>query len=171
MQEVWKDIPNYEGLYQVSNLGRVFSLPKEWVGSKGCKNSHNGKLLSIYNSTKGYSRVVLINNGKRKTREVHQLVAEAFLGHTPCGFKLVVDHINNNKLNNTVNNLQLISQRENVSKNIINKTSKYTGVNFDKSRNKWQSRILIGGKRKHLGYFDNELDAYNAYIRKLEATN
>jgi CRISPR/Cas system-associated protein Cas7 (RAMP superfamily) len=109
-----------------------------------------------------------MNNGKRKTREVHQLVAEAFLGHVPCGYKLVVDHIDNNKLNNRVDNLQLISQRENASKNMINKTSKYTGVYFDKSRNKYGSRIQINRENIFIGRFDCELKAHLAYQNKLK---
>ena len=168
MQEVWKPVVGYEGIYEVSNLGRVYSLPKEWIGSKGCKRKHDGKLLSITYSNKGYPRVLLSSNGKSKTREIHQLVAESFLNHVPCGYKLVVDHIDNDKLNNRVDNLQLISQRENASKNIINKTSKYTGVYFDKSRNKYGSRIQIDGKNIFIGRFNCELKAHLAYQNKLK---
>jgi hypothetical protein len=168
MQEQWKPVVGYEGLYEVSNFGRIFSLPKEWIGSKGCKRKHNGKLLSISYSNKAYARVLLCNKGTNKTREIHQLVAEAFLGHVPCGYKLVVDHIDNDKLNNRVNNLQLISQRENSSKNVINKTSKYTGVYFDKSRNKYVSKIQIKGKNIFIGRFDCELKAHLAYQNKLK---
>jgi hypothetical protein len=171
MQEEWKPVVGYEGLYEVSNLGRVFSLPKEWIGSKGCKRKHNGKLLSVSYSNKGYARVLLCHKGTNKTREIHQLVAEAFLGHTPCRYKLVVDHIDNNKSNNNVENLQLISQRENASKNssksILYKTSKYVGVHFDKSRNKYASSIQIKGKSIFIGRFNCEFTAHLAYQNKL----
>ena len=172
MQEVWKDIPGYEGLYQVSNLGRVYALPKEWIGNKGCKNSHNGKYLSINYSSKGYSRVLLCSKGINKTREIHQLVAEAFLSHKPCGYKLVVDHIDNDKSNNNLDNLQLISQRENTSKNssksILHKTSKYVGVHFDKSRNKYAASIQINGRSIFIGRFNCEFTAHLAYQNKLK---
>jgi hypothetical protein len=85
------------------------------------------------------------------------LVAMAFLNHKPDGtHKIVVDHINNNKLDNRVVNLQLISQRENLSKDRKDGTSKYVGVCWKKSRNKWQVDIKIDGKRKYLGLFTDE---------------
>jgi hypothetical protein len=168
MQEVWKPVVGYEGIYEVSNLGKVFSLPRKWIGAKGCNRSHNGKYLSVQKSTKGYLRVLLSENGKSKIREIHQLVAEAFLNHTPCGYKLVVDHIDNDKTNNKVSNLQLITQRENASKNSCNKTSKYVGVSFDKSRNKYQSKIMINNKSIHIGRFETEYEAHLAYQQKLK---
>ncbi len=165
-------VVGYEGLYEVSNLGRVFSLPKKWVGAKGCIRSHNGKYLSVQKSTSGYFRILLSKDGISKTREIHQLVAESFLNHTPCRYKLVVDHIDNDKTNNKVCNLQLITQRENASKNasksILNKTSKYVGVHFCKSRNKYTSSIQIKGKSVFIGRFDCELKAHLAYQNKLK---
>jgi hypothetical protein len=99
---------------------------------------------------------------------VHQLVAMAFLNHTPCGMNLVVDHINSNKLDNRVENLQLITQRENSSKDIKNKTSKYTGVSWCKHRGKWLSQIYLNKKTYNLGRFNCELSAHLAYINKLK---
>ena len=171
MQEVWKSVVGYEGLYQVSNLGSVYSLPKKWIGAKGCLRSHNGKIMSVTLSPKGYPRVLLSNNGKTKTREIHQLVAESFLNHKVCGYKIVVDHIDNNKLNNNACNLQLVSQRYNSSKDRLFKTSKYIGVYFDKSRNKYATRIQINGKNIFIGRFDDEYKAHLAYQNKLNEIN
>jgi len=70
------------------------------------------------------------------------------------------------KINN-VSNLQLISQRENSSKDRKDGSSQYTGVSWFKKSNKWRSVIYINGKLKHLGLFDNELDASNAYQKTL----
>jgi ribosomal protein L15E len=71
----------------------------------------------------------------------------AFLNHTPCGYKIVVDHIDNNiKTDNRLENLQLITQRENVSKDIKNTSSKYIGVCWHKKAKKWRSSIQINGK-------------------------
>jgi len=117
--EIFKDIPGYEGIYQVSDLGRVKSLKfnKEKILKPGVNNH-------------GYYTVVLCK-GKRKTINVHQLVAMAFLNHEPCGYNgLIVDHKDNNPLNNRLSNLQLISQRENTSKDKKG-SSKYTGVSWN----------------------------------------
>ena len=172
MQEVWKPVVGYEGIYEITNTGKVYSLPKKWIGAKECIRSHNGKYLSVQKSTAGYFRVLLSKDGISKTREIHQLVAEAFLNHTPCGYKLVVDHIDNDKTNNKVCNLQLITQRENASKNssksINEKSSKYVGVCFDKSRNKYQSRIKINNKTIFIGRFETEYEAHLAYQQRLK---
>ena len=172
MQEIWKPVVGYEGIYEITNTGKVYSLPKQWIGAKGCVRSHNGKYLSVQKSTAGYFRVLLSKDGISKTREIHQLVAEAFLNHIPCGYKLIVDHIDNDKTNNKVCNLQLITQRENASKNssksIENKTSKYVGVFFDKLRNKYQSRIKINNKTIFIGRFETEYEAHLAYQQKLK---
>lgn len=168
--EVWKDIPSYEGIYQVSNLGRVKSLSKEKMIRGKYKTITKEKILSNrLSGFKGnqYLSVALYNNG-RKQHKVHVLVAMAFLGHKVCGHKVIVDHLNNDKLDNNLNNLQLISQRNNSSKDKKNKSSKYTGVCWVKDRNKWMSGIRINGKLKYLGLFKSEHDAHTAYQNKLK---
>lgn len=108
IKEIYKDIPNYKGLYQVSNLGKIKSL-----GNNKLKKE---KILKNRLSSSGYLHVYLSKNKEGKNFKVHQLIAMAFLNHIPNGHKIVVDHIDNNPLNNYVENLQLISQRENTSK-------------------------------------------------------
>ena len=98
---------------------------------------------------------------------MHILVAMAFLGHKPDGHKIVVDHINGDKLNNRLENLQLITNRENVSKDRNGCSSKFVGVHWDKSTSKWKAHIAIEGKQKHLGRFSNELQAAEAYQLEL----
>ena len=100
-------------------------------------------------------------------RTVNQIMAIAFLSHKPCGHKIVVDHIDNNKLNNKLYNLQLITHRENISKDKKG-SSKYTGVCWHKIKNKWQSSIAINGKIKYLGIFTNEIEAAQAYQNELK---
>ena len=155
-QEVFKPIPGYEGIYEVSNLGNV----------KSYHIYKDGKLLRN-RINRGYYRVNLYRD-KRITRSVHQLVAEAFLNHKPNGYKLIVDHIDNNPLNNNVNNLQIITPRENLTKDRKLKTSKYTGVCWLKRDRKWRASIYLNGEKKYLGSFKTELEASEAYQTALK---
>jgi hypothetical protein len=98
---------------------------------------------------------------------VHQLVAIVFLNHKPCGHKLVIDHIDSNSLNNNLNNLRLVTNRENTSKEKTIKKGLPACVYLHKPNNKYRVRIRINGKNTHLGYFKNILDAENAYFKKL----
>jgi len=165
--EVWKDIPGYDGLYQVSNLGRVYSLPREWVSGKGAISKHEGKILKG-STSRGYRLVQLCINGNMKAYKIHQLVAIAFLNHIPNGYELVIDHINDNKLDNRVENLQIVTQRFNSCKTQGKYTSKYKGVSWHKKSNKWVSQITINGMVKHLGLFNCELEASKAYQKALK---
>ena len=169
-QEIWKDIPNYEGLYQVSNFGNVKSLER-YVKGKVKNRLQKENILSerlVGDIGNQYYAVTLCNNKDRKQIKVSVLVAMAFLNHIPNGYVgFIVDHINNNPLNNNVNNLQVITKRENSSKDRKG-ISKYTGVTFNKKSNKWRSQIWIDGKNKTLGSFDDELEAYRAYQKELQ---
>ena len=157
MEEIWKDIKGYEGIYKISTMGRVKSLK--------CSKEI---ILKDSSSTGGYKVIGLYNNGKKHTIKVHRLVAVAFLEHKPSGINgLVVDHIDNNKLNNRLSNLQIITNRKNLSKDRIG-ASKYTGVYWHFRRDKWVAQILINKKRIHLGYFDCEHEAGKSYKNKLE---
>jgi hypothetical protein len=161
-KEVWKDIKDYEGLYQVSNLGRVKSLSR-FVSNGRFKND---TILKPIKQSTGYTNVNLYKKNKVKQVSIHQLIAIHFLNHIPKGNKIVVDHIDNNRSNNKVCNLQILSNRENVTKNIKN-----PGINFRKDTKKWTARIHINGKRKYLGQFDNELDAIKSYQKELMKIN
>ena len=102
--EVWKDIRDYEGLYQGSNLGRMRSLDR-WVKSKsGSVRLCKGKILKLCTDKYGYLKVGLWKNNKVKTYYVHRLVAEVFLPN-PNNYK-EVNHKDENKLNNVVSNLE-----------------------------------------------------------------
>ena len=168
--EVWKDIPNYEGYYQVSNLGNVKSLERFIVCGKNesAKRKIPETILKPSINNVGYYSLKLQKFGVKKTIEIHKLVSICFLGHIANGYKLVVDHINNNRLDNRSENLQLITQRENTSKDKKNCSSKYTGVCWHILNNRWRASITINNKPKHLGYFKNEIDAHNAYQNALK---
>lgn len=158
-EEIWKDIPEYEGLYQVSNFGRVKSFK-----AKGGTE----RILKLSISNHGYYRTGFFSNGKTKSVMAHVLVAVTFLGHKQSGWNVCVDHIDGNKLNNHVSNLRIVSHRYNVStcyrKPNENKTSKYVGVLLRKSRNNWMARIQIDNKQVILGTFKNEEDAHIARV-------
>lgn len=166
--EIWKDIPGYEGLYQASNLGRIKSLKKEWIAGKNGTRKQQEKILSP-GITKGYYQLKLHKNKKYKNYRIHQIIAITFLNHITCGMNLVIDHINDNKLDNRVENLQIVTNRFNSHKTQGKYSSKYKGVHLHKQcyKNKiyiyYQSRIMINGKKKSLGYFKNEYDAHLAY--------
>lgn len=106
MNEIWKDILGYEGLYQVSNLGRIKSLARlksrynapEQIRSQGNKN--------------GYKIIQLSKNDKKKTFKVHRLVALMFILN-PDG-KPHVNHINNIRYDNRVDNLEWVTNKENL---------------------------------------------------------
>ncbi len=150
--EIWKNITNYNDLYQVSNLGRVKSF-------KGKKE----KILNGTLGVRGYYVVGLFFNNTQKKKYIHQLVAQSFLNHKPCGYKLVVNHKNFIRTDNRVENLEIVTSRENSNRKHLKSTSKYTGVSLIKKTNKWVSRIVINGKQKHLGNYLTELEAHEAY--------
>ncbi len=169
--ENWKDIKGYEGSYQVSDLGRVKSL-KRWVDNKGNGGYFlQGKIMNT-NLSRGYPTVSLSKNGNGKKIRVHQLVAIAFLNHKPCGHKLVVDHIDNNPLNNNVENLQIVTSRVNSTKDRKGYSSKYVGVYYsNKGINRWRATTSINGKVISLGCFNTEERASIAYNFALTQTD
>jgi hypothetical protein len=151
MSELWKDVPGYEGIYMVSDIGNVKSL-----------KYNKERLLSFGKTEKGYLFCILRKENKRKNIKVHQLVAMAFFNHTPCGMKKVVDHINNDKTDNRLVNIRLVSSRDNFYrvKQGLN-TGNHKGVY--RQGNKWRAQLSIKKKRIHIGMYDNEQDAVDAY--------
>ena len=107
--EIWKDIKGFEGFYQVSNLGRIRSLPRKGKGRWGIKD-YSGIVLKPVLSDRGYLKLRLYKNGG-KTFRVHRLVAEAFLPN-PQNLP-EVNHINENKQDNRVENLEWADRKAN----------------------------------------------------------
>jgi len=161
--ETWNNIPNYEGLYEVSTSGEVRSLDKIVKYKDGRNRFYKSKILKKCINDSGY----LCVGFDGKSFKISQLVAMAFLNHIPCGMLTVVHHIDNDKTNNNLYNLQLTTQRLNSYTHHVG-SSKYKGVSFSKEKNKWRSYIRIKGKTKHLGYFDNEVDASISYNSELK---
>jgi len=164
MTEIWKQIKDYPN-YEVSNLGSVKSLKREvWCVKNNSYSIIKERVLKPAVSKTGYLTVSI----SKKTKKVHQLVAIAFLNHNPDGYKLVVNHINFIKSDNRLENLEIVTQRENSNRKHIKSSSSYTGVSLYKRTDIWLSTIFIDRKLKHLGYFKNEYDAHLAYQRELK---
>ncbi|MDW4471218.1 NUMOD4 domain-containing protein [Staphylococcus saprophyticus] len=127
MKEIWKDVEGYEGLYRVSNHGRVW----------GCK--HN-KLLKPIDHHSGYQHLVLSKNSKVKHHNIHRLVALAFV--KPIGGKNCVNHIDDDKTNNRADNLEWCTHKENNNHG----TFKERMLSTRKVSEKWQMGIRSRSK-------------------------
>jgi hypothetical protein len=147
--EDWKKVIDFSE-YEVSNFGNIRSLKKGIIK----------KITPVLNG-RGYLSVCLYKDCKGHTKRVHSLIAQSFLNHKNDGTtKISIDHIDNNKLNNNLLNLQLISHRENISKSVKNKTG-LTGVK--KCIKGYASYITINNKYKHLGVFETSIEAHQKY--------
>ena len=152
MEEQYKIIKGYSN-YEISNFGNI-------------RNVKTGRILKQCN-IKGYKKIELINdNGKGITHRVHRLIAEYFIPNP--NNKPTIDHIDNNKANNNVNNLRWVTLQENSSNRSlnINNTSGNKGVSFIQKKNKWLATIRCNNKRIHLGLFDKKEDAITARVNK-----
>lgn len=174
--EIWKEVKGWEGLYEVSSLGRVKSLDKVIIDKRGVKRNIKGIIKSqcVNKKRGGYKYVTLESktDKKIKTKSVHRLVAEAFL-FNETNSNLIVDHIDSNRVNNRLDNLQLVTYRQNTHKaNFKGKTSSHMGVCWHKRHKKWMASIYHNKKIIYLGYYTKEIEAKEAYVKKLkEITN
>lgn len=160
-EEIWvklEDLP-----YEVSSYGRVRNL--------------TGKVLKTYIQNCGYEQVKLMN----KHKQIHRLVAMCFIDNPE--HKKYVNHIDGNKLNNNVSNLEWCTNSENIiharktglnpynkptlgkklpCRGAAQKASKYFGVAWDKSRNKWRACVVWNNKKYIQKRFDSEIEAAKA---------
>jgi hypothetical protein len=162
--EIWKDIKGYEGIYEISNKGRVKSLEREVGNGKTFKKLIKERILTNSLGIRGYYTVKLSNNGKSKISTVHRLIARAFL--EDWNESLQVDHINGIKTDNSIRNLRMVSHMQNNQGFRTKRkgcTSKYRGVSKHNTCDRWTARIKVEDKHKHLGLFIEEKDAATAY--------
>ena len=168
----WADIPKYEGYYKINIFGDIKSIKREIINNQGIKQIRKEVVLKPRLGDKGYLYVVLCKLNIRKTIRVHQLMAITFLNHRLDGTtKLVVDHIDNNPLNNKLENLQILTQYQNRIKDMKGYSSDFPGVGWSKFHNKWRVRVQYNNIRKNVGYFNNEQDAITACKNELIKLN
>ncbi len=145
----WKDIEGYTN-YMVSDQGFVMS--KKAL-----------KMLKVSFDHQGYHHVCLYEDKTKKTHKLHNLVAKTHIDN-PNGYTCV-DHIDHDKTNNYVANLRWCSSSQNSMNRSkqSNTTSNYKGVSWHKQGQKWRATIRVDGKLKHIGLFENEVQAAVAY--------
>jgi hypothetical protein len=149
MTEIYKDVPGYEGIYQVSDQGNVRSLARVDAAGRNLK----GKAMKPYTRLDGYITVSLSS----KNNKVHRLVMLTFVG--PCPEGMNVDHFDENPANNKLCNLSYMTIGDNTYRSRKNMSSQHRGISWHKQTKKWQANIYIDGKQKHLGIFDTEQEA------------
>jgi hypothetical protein len=142
--ETWVDLPEPNDGYSVSSLGRVRGITK---------------ILKTPINRSGYRQVCI----RKKRYTVARLMAEAFLGHEPGKTGLVVDHIDENKQNDNLSNLRLITARENVARS--RRGVLPTGVK--RVYNSFVARIVVNGKEEYLGCFRTPELASEAYKNRV----
>ena len=112
-QEIWKPVKGYEGIYECSNLGNIKTLERKVESVRNGKpfiNTYNEKLLKQYPDHKGYLHVKLQKDGNKKMKSVHRIIAETFIGDI---YNKEIDHINTIKTDNRVENLKIVTSKEN----------------------------------------------------------
>ena len=143
-----KIISGIWGRYSITKDGRVY-------------NERFGRVCRPTPDRQGYLRVALpVDLGISRTFRVHNLVYTNFIGPVPDGME--IDHINRDKTDNRLDNLRLVTARDNSHNSVYNGTRR-RGIYFSKQREKWIAAIHIDGKRHYIGIYENEDEALAAY--------
>ena len=168
MKEIYKPIKGYEDFYEISNLGNVKALERVKRTWRGGAFTTKEIILKPVHIPQGYFKVSLSKDLKQKQFLIHQLMAINFLNHKPNGYKLVVNHINFDRLDNRIENLEVITARQNTDQKHLKSSSEYVGVSWNTNAKKWRADITINKKLKYLGIFEHEIDARDAYKKELK---
>lgn len=176
MKEIWKDIPEYEGLYQISNFGRIKS--KDKLIKVNCSGNNHikvpffyyvrpGKIIKLRTNKFGYIMVFLHKNGKQKGFYVHRLMLKTF---SPIvnDDTYQVNHIDENKENNNLDNLEWCTAKENINHGtcILRRSEK------QKTTNKYRKSVIsideFGNETEYLSAWDasRKIGAFQSNIWK-----
>jgi hypothetical protein len=151
MQEEFRDIIDYEGIYTVSNFGRIYSVKR-------------GIIMKPIKNNRGYIFINLFKNNCKKTCQIHRLIARAFL--TDYSEDLDVDHIDRSKTNNHLSNLRMTTRAQNITNTKPRNKTGYKGICLTKS-GKYRVQIQVNNKYKYVGTYSTLEDAVlyrNNYI-------
>lgn len=162
-QELFLPVRGYEGIYAISDRGRVKSIPRQVNGPSGKVLNLKMKFLKPLIDKDGYCFVVLCRSGSRKHKKIHRLVLAAFCGMLDSD---IADHINGDRADNRAANLRRANRQENCQNSFAHadSKSKYKGVS--RSGRGWRATIGVRGVTVHLGVFGTEEQAAAAYDQK-----
>lgn len=150
VQEQWKSVPDFDGVYEVSDLGRV-------------RRVRTGRILKPFPQQRGYLRVDFTNGSQRKVKEVHRLVAEVFIPNP-----LNLPEVNHLGPKSDCRATQL-EWRSRAGHDLYHMLHDERGVLFDRRNGKWYARYNPAGKRVWLGYFISKQAALKARRAAVEA--
>ncbi len=165
MKEIWKDITDFEEHYQISNLGRVRSKFR-YVKTRNGGLQPKKQMIRKLNIDKGYNTIILGKDSKKYTFLVHRLVMREFVGFS----ELTVNHIDGNKLNNKLENLEYLTLLDNMKHRETSlKDKNKFGISLHKRDQVWEAQIVVNGKNHYLGRRKDPEEAYdlfyNAYLK------
>lgn len=157
--EIWKPINDYENRYLISSFGRIKSLARFVNAKNNSKAWKPEYIIKLSVDNDGYPMIVLHKDGQRKTRRVHRLVAETFLPNPKN--KEQINHIDRDKSNNHISNLEWVTNRENTIHRF--ETDGYN-VGVTKKLRCYTAKISVDYKTIFLGCFKSENQAKEAYL-------
>lgn len=171
MKEIWKDVVGYEGYYQVSNLGRVRSVPRRVARDNNGFTRHvDGRVMKGTDNGHGYLIVSLNREGKRKNHYIHRLVAAAFCENPDV--KPHINHLDHNRSNNVCSNLEWCTVRENIGYSAhlmrhpkVKAKKSNTGIKYIcRTKNKGREVYKVCHKQKRINRHFKTLDEAVSFL-------
>jgi len=167
IMEQWKPVKGYEKYYEISTSGRIRSLTRDKRG-RNVFYKLKGKELKPFKSKKGYLYINLSKDGIKKKYLIHTLVWDNFGDKDRKQLNLKVDHIDDSKINNNIKNLQLLTNRQNISKSATPRRKSGLPTCVYKSKNRHRARCQINGVAVDLGTYGTPEEAHLAYTTKIK---